>query len=196
MNDLSRFDRLPIVIAIAGPNGAGKTTFYHSHVAPAGLRFVNADILAHELSVPPYDAARLAGELRKVLVAKQESFAFETVFSDPVGEKVGFLEETARNGFEVVLCFVGISGPEQSIERVAMRVSQGGHDVPDEKLRARYPRTMQNLREACARLPHVLIYDNSDLRTPYRHVATFENGAPTHLAEAVPEWLRAIVAES
>lgn len=195
MNDLSRFDRRPIVVGIAGPNGAGKTTFYHSHVASAGLRFVNADVLAHELSVHPYDAARLAAELRKALVAKRESLAFETVFSDPVGEKVSFFEETARNGFEVVLCFVGIDGPEQSIERVAMRVSQGGHDVPDEKLRARFPRTMQNLREACLRLPHVLIYDNSDLSTPYRHVATFENGALTHLAGAIPEWLRAIVHE-
>lgn len=195
MNDLSRFDRRPIVVAIAGPNGAGKTTFYYSHVAPAGLRFVNADVLAHELTIPPYDAARLAGELRKTLVARKESFAFETVFSDPVGDKVGFLEETVGQGFEVVLCFIGLSGPQQSIERVAMRVSQGGHDVPDEKLLARYPRTMQNLREACSRLPHVLIYDNSDLGTPYRHVATFEHAKRTSLAEAVPTWLRSIMEE-
>lgn len=196
MNDLIRLDRRPIVIAIAGPNGAGKTTFYQSHIAPAVLRFVNADVLAHELTIPPYDAARLAGELRKTLVARKESFAFETVFSDPVGEKVSFLEQTVRQGFEVVLCFVGLSGPQQSMERVAMRVSQGGHDVPDEKLLARYPRTMQNLREACSRLPHVLIYDNSDLSMPYRHVATFEHAKLISLAEVIPSWLQSIVDES
>jgi predicted ABC-type ATPase len=42
-------DRRPMIVALAGPNGAGKTTFYHAHLQPAALRFVNADVLAHEL---------------------------------------------------------------------------------------------------------------------------------------------------
>ena len=44
--DFAEFDRRPILVAIAGPNGAGKTTYYHAHLASAGLRFVNADVLA------------------------------------------------------------------------------------------------------------------------------------------------------
>jgi predicted ABC-type ATPase len=44
--DVSEYDQRPIVVAIAGPNGAGKTTFFHSHLAAAGMRFVNADVLA------------------------------------------------------------------------------------------------------------------------------------------------------
>lgn len=133
----SPLDQRPIVVALAGPNGAGKTTFYYPHLQPAGLRFVNADILARELNLDPYAAANLAASLRRELVNQRESFVFETVFSDPVGEKLTFLKEVARSGYTVLLCFVGISGPKVSEERVAMRVSQHGHDVPTSKLLAR-----------------------------------------------------------
>ncbi|MSR57965.1 MAG: hypothetical protein EXS05_09855 [Planctomycetaceae bacterium] len=194
MIDFAELDRRPIIVAIAGPNGAGKTTFFYAHLASAGLRFVNADVLADELATAPYAAARLAASLRQALVQRRESFVFETVFSDPVGDKLAFLEETARCGYEVVLCYIGLSSARQSSERVAMRVSQGGHDVPDEKLRSRFPRTLDNLREAIVRLPHVLVYDNSDLHVPYRQVAVFDHGKPRQLQEPIPDWLRSLIA--
>jgi predicted ABC-type ATPase len=188
--DLSAYDQRPIVIAIAGPNGAGKSTFFHAHLAAAGLRFVNADVLAAELALSPYEAARVADALRRELLKAGESFVFETVFSDPVGDKVAFLEDAARRGYVVVLCYIGLAGPEQSTGRVAMRVAQGGHDVPDDKLLARFPRTLGNLQAALGRLPHVLIYDNSDLGTPFRQVAAFDHGQLRELREPVPDWLR------
>jgi predicted ABC-type ATPase len=191
--EFAEWDRRPILVAIAGPNGAGKTTFFHAHLAWAGLRFVNADVLAAELAVGPYEAARLGHALRRALVERGESFVFETVFSDPVGDKVAFLEEAVGRGYTVVLCFIGLSGPDQSAERVAMRVSQGGHDVPDDKLWSRFPRTLVNLQAAIAQLPHVLIYDNSDLNVPYRQVAVFDHGKRRHLQEPIPDWLRPIL---
>ena len=51
--------------------------FFHAHLASAGLRFVNADVLAAELAVGPYEAARLADALRRALVERGESFVFE-----------------------------------------------------------------------------------------------------------------------
>jgi predicted ABC-type ATPase len=191
--DFAHFDQRPAVIAIAGPNGAGKTTFYHAHLAAAGLHFVNADVLSQELATDPYDAARLADALRRELIRRGESFVFETVFSDPVGDKVAFLEEAARAGYLVVLCYIGIESSAVSAQRVAMRVSQGGHDVPDEKLRDRFPRTLANLGQAIRRLPHVLIYDNSDLSRPFRQVAIFEGGQLRSLSEEVPGWLEPFV---
>jgi predicted ABC-type ATPase len=183
-------DQRPVIVALAGPNGAGKTTFYHAHIQPAALRFVNPDVLARELDLDPCAAAVVAGGLRRELVKQRESFVFETVFSDPVGDKLAFLKEAAQAGYTVVLCFIGISGPEVSEERVAMRVSQGGHDVPPEKLIARYPRTMTNLQTAIRELPHVFIFDNDDLRTPFRRVAVFRNGQRVSLNQPAPEWLK------
>ncbi len=113
--------------------------------------------------------------------------------SDPVGDKVGFLEEAARSGHIVVLCYIGLANADLSSQRVAMRVSQGGHDVPDDKLITRFPRTLDNLRLAIQRLPHVLIYDNSDLSLPYRQIAVFDHGQPRHLLEPVPAWLQLLI---
>jgi predicted ABC-type ATPase len=188
----SPFDTRPIIVALAGPNGAGKTTFYGAHLARAGLRFVNADELARELAVDAYEAAKVAKNVREALVEQRESFVFETVFSDPVGEKLEFLKRASALGYTVVLCFIGLESPELSGERVGMRVMQGGHDVPSEKLAARYPRTMVNLRRAIRELPHVLVFDNSDLARPLRKVAEFMNGAPLEFPEPAPPWLRRV----
>ena len=137
---LAPLDARPVIAALAGPNGAGKTIFYHAHLRQTGLPFINADVLARGLNLDPYAAARMADVLRREFVARRASFVFETVFSDPVEDKLSFLRETAGSGYTVVLCYIGISGPDVSEVRVAMRVSQGGHDVATEKLRSRVPR--------------------------------------------------------
>ncbi len=185
----SPLDRRPIIVALAGPNGAGKTTFYHAHLQAAGLRLVNADVIARELKIDSYKAAGFAASIRQELLRQRESFVFETVFSDPVGDKLSFLKQTAQTGYTVILCFIGISGPTISEERVAMRVSQGGHDVPTEKLLARHPRIMTNLKAAIRELPHVWIFDNDDLRTPFRLAAICEEGRLTKLHRPIPRWL-------
>jgi predicted ABC-type ATPase len=189
----SPLDQRPIVVALAGPNGAGKTTFYYAHLQPAGLRFVNADLLARELNIDPYEAAAVATSIREELIRQRESFVFETVFSDPVGGKLSFLSDAAAAGYTVLLCFIGTSGPEVSEERVAMRVSQGGHDVPSDKLVSRYPRILKNLRKALRTLPHVWVFDNDDLRSPFRLVAVCEGGRLVKLHRPVPVWLRSLL---
>jgi predicted ABC-type ATPase len=189
----SPLDQRPVVVALAGPNGAGKTTFYHAHLSRAALRFIDPDALAKALDMNPYDAARVAAELRGEFVRQRVSFVFETVFSDPAGDKLTFLRDAVRNGYTVLLCFIGISSPSVSEERVAMRISQGGHDVPADKLVARFPRTLANLGTAIRELPHVWVFDNDDLRTPYRQVAVFEGGSPTSLKEPIPSWLKPLL---
>lgn len=123
-----------------------------------------------------------------------DSFVLETVFSDPVGDKLHFLKNAAQSGYTVVLCFIGLSGPETSEQRVAMRVSQGGHDVPSEKLISRFPRTLANLQAAIRELPYVLIFDNDDLVTPFRKAAAIERGRLVWAADPVPAWLGTFLA--
>jgi predicted ABC-type ATPase len=186
-------DRRPVVVALAGPNGTGKTTFYEAHLKASGLRFLNADILAGELGLDAYQAAEVAARLRQEFVSQGESFVFETVFSDPVGDKLAFLKQAAQQGCAVIMCFIGLADSDRSEERVAMRVTQGGHDVPTGKLAARFSRTMTNLKQAIRELPCVFVFDNDDLRTPFRLAAIFQNGRRTFLAKSVPSWLDAVL---
>jgi predicted ABC-type ATPase len=183
-------DQRPAILALAGPNGAGKSTFHQAFLSESALRFINADELARELDLDPYAAAEVAARLRRELVERRESFVFETVFSDPVGEKVAFLKRAAESGYAVVVCYIGLDSAATSDARVAMRVSQGGHDVPPEKLPPRYERSLANLERAVEQLPLVFVYDNSDLGTPYRLLAQFERAKAVWIAPRPPAWYR------
>jgi putative transposase len=114
--------------------------------------------------------------LRRTLVWRCESFAFETFFSDPVGDKVEFLEDAKRQGYQAVVVFIRLDNAETSKQRVAMRVMKGGHDVPDEKLEQRFERMLANLDRAIKLLLLVVVFDNSDLRHPYRLEAMYQDG--------------------
>lgn len=111
------------------------------------------------------------------------------MFSDPVGDKLAFLQRASAAGYTVGLCFVGLSSVHVSETRVTMRVSQGGHDVPTTKLASRFPRSLANLSRAIAEIPHVLVHDNDDLGHPYRLLAEFANGQPLARAARWPRWL-------
>ena len=151
--------------------------------------FVNADDIAREAGLDLATPGGVVTEIRKELVRQRESFIFESALSDPVGEMVSFLRDAAASEYTVVMCYIGISGADVSDARVAMRVSQGGHDVPAEKLPARYARSLANLKRATRDLPIVLVFDNDDLCTPYRRVAMYENGARSFVAKPVPKWV-------
>ena len=186
------FDARPIIVVLAGPNGAGKSTFHDAFLSNTGLRFVNPDDIAHVTGMGAYDAANLAEALRQELVAAGESFIFETVLSDPVGAKIRFLTDARARGYHVVVCFIGLDSAATSDERVAMRVLQGGHDVPIEKVRDRYARSLENLGLAILKLPLVWVYDNSDLGNPFRKIAEFEGGHVVHEYPQMPAWFDAV----
>ena len=133
-------------------------------------------------------AAELANRLRQELVKQRESFVFEIVLSDPVSDEVDLLAKAAAQGYPVVMVFIGIDDPEISERRVAMRVLRGGHDVPAEKPSKGFPRTMKNLARAIRKLPHGLVFDNTDLADPFRKVAEFREGKAVSLHEPVPAW--------
>jgi predicted ABC-type ATPase len=189
----SALERRPVIVALAGPNGAGKSTFYDANLASIGLHFVNADVLAKSLRMDAYAAAALADSLRRQLVERRESFIFETVFSDPVGDKLKLLRDAEGLGYTVLLIFIGLADARLSDQRVAMRASTGGHDVPSAKLVERFPRVMQNLKRALSELSDVLVYDHSDVDVGYRLVASREGGKKIELVLPTPRWLQVLL---
>ena len=183
----------PCLVVIAGPNGAGKSTFFDVFLRRTGLRFVNADLIARAIApdapeAAAYAAAAAADAERRALVSRGESFVMETVFSDPSGDKLAFLHDAQARGYRVVFLFVGLASPELSQARVIQRVAAGGHDVPDEKLFARYPRTLANAAKALAFVDLAKVYDNSDARRPFRPLAQLESGLLIARHEPLPAW--------
>lgn len=193
----------PVLLAIAGPNGAGKTTFFEVTLEEKlRIPFVNADRIARTLPRlgrlgPPDEVAfRAAALMREQLVASRVSFCMETVFSDPVGDKLAFFRRAQKAGYFVAMIFVGLASAELSARRVAQRVADGGHDVPADRLRERYPRVLANLRAALRQLDLVVVLDNSEVADVYREIAVYEGGEEAWVARPLPDWFKRVRSKS
>ena len=171
---------------IAGCNGAGKTTASFT-VLPEMLdchEFVNADEIARGLSpFHPEGVAIQAGRLmieRVIQLLKEgETFAFETTLS--TRSYVKLIQQAQRRGYFVTLLFFSLATPEQAVQRVAKRVSQGGHNIPTDVIYRRFESGLANLFNLYMPIvDYWALYDNSNI--PTRHIASGERGkAPTIL---------------
>ena len=138
------------IIIIAGPNGAGKTTFA-KHFLPKEahtFHFINADLIAAGLAPfnpesVSFKAARLMLNELDEYTKAGESFAFETTLSG--AHYLQRIQEWKNLGYIIKLWFIALSSPELAISRVAERVVQGGHNIPEEVIRRRYKAGLENL---------------------------------------------------
>lgn len=155
------------ILIVAGPNGAGKTTFARTFLAPLKdqVRFINADYIAAGLS--PFDPEMMAVRAGKVMLEEVEScfqrgdnFAIETTLSGR-----GYLKHIKRwreAGYQVTLMFLSINDVNISIERVARRVAQGGHNIPVPVIQRRFKAGLALLHSDYRHVvDEWLLYDNS-----------------------------------
>lgn len=177
----------PVLHLIAGPNGAGKSTLFELVIEPVThLEFVNADVIAAERwpedpAGHAYEAAELAAARRSELLEARTSFATETVFSHT--SKLDLVKAAVAAGYLVTLHVVVV--PEDlAVARVANRVENAGHDVPEDKVRSRYQRLWRFVAEAIGVVDVAHVYDNSSASAPFRWVASFERGVAT----TTPDW--------
>lgn len=131
------------IIVIAGPNGAGKTTFAREFLPQEAQCpvFVNADLIAAGLSpfspeLAAFKAGRLMLQEMDEHAARGDSFAFETTLSGRV--YAHRMQLWQQQGYLVSLYFLKLQSPELAIARVAERVRQGGHNVPEPVIRRRF----------------------------------------------------------
>lgn len=157
----------PKCYIIAGPNGAGKTTFAMKYLPKiAGcMSFVNADEIARGLSPLNMNAALL--QASKIFlnaieshIARKEDFAFETTLSGRT--YLQRIKDWRKEGWHVELFYLYLPNPESSAMRVEFRVKQGGHDIPQDAILRRYPRSVANLFEYAEICDNVTCYDNSE----------------------------------
>jgi predicted ABC-type ATPase len=159
------------VIIIAGPNGAGKTTFAREFLPnEAGCPiFVNADLIAAGLSpFAPEQAAIRAGRIMLEEIAEHvrrfEDFAFETTLAGRSYSQM--IPRWQAAGYSVNMMFLKLDSAELAVQRVATRVSQGGHNVAESVVRRRFLKGWKNFNEIYRRIVDQWQVYNSSAETP------------------------------
>jgi len=201
----------PVLYVLAGVNGAGKSSIGGHVLTREGLDWFNPDTFARELiDATGCDQETANGHawaegVRRLddAVATGRSYAFETTLGGrTIAEKI----QAAIRTHDVIIWFCGLDSPESHLRRVQARVSRGGHDIPQTKIRARYPKALRNLIALMPDLAHLSVYDNSvdvaiddDVPDPVL-VLEMEAG---HLVQpsatnrtallATPDWAKALV---
>lgn len=157
---------LPRVIVFAGPNGAGKSTHADAFLAELGITtFVNADFIARGLSgnhteAVAFEAGRIMLRRLRQLADTGEEFAFESTLSSRTFAP--FLADLKVRDYRVILYYFALSSATLAVRRVRARVTLGGHGVPDEVVRRRFSRSVNNFFNLYAPLADIwTVYDNS-----------------------------------
>jgi len=147
----------PIVLVFAGPNGSGKSTI--ARQLPHYGVYVNADDLKKEYALTDIEAAQKAEALRNKLIEKKADFTFETVLSTE--RNLLLLQRAKESNYEVQCIYVLTCDAGINAARVMGRVIEGGHDVPEDKIRSRYAKALRLLPQVIDASDKMLIYDNS-----------------------------------
>lgn len=181
--------RAPLVVVIAGPNGAGKSTTASRLLQDALMvtEFVNADPIAMGLSAfRPASVAIAAGRVMlarmKTLARAREDFAFETTLASR--SFAPWLASLRASGYRMHLAFLSLSDPDLAVARVAERVRQGGHDVPEAVVRRRFTVGLRNFFALYQGISDTWqMFDNSAMAGP-RLIASGRAGQRAHVVDA------------
>ena len=167
-NDKIFADNSKHLILVAGPNGSGKTTLIANMYKSGNLQlnYLNADLFA----ISKFNS--IEDELKKNIssmyytmdlvnkyIKNGKSFCYETVMSHP--SKIDLIKKAKENGYKITSIFVYTQNPEINIQRVKLRVMQGGHDVSPEKIKSRYYRSLELSKQLESVSDVILRYDNS-----------------------------------
>lgn len=139
-------------------------------------------------------ATILADFIREMLIARQQSFSFESVFSHP--SKIGILKEAQEKGFKNYLYFIATDNPELNQKRVRDRVLQGGHDVPPDKIISRYFRCLENVRQTFPYLYRGFFFDSTESTRYLAEYHSVKQELILHVPdEELPDWFRKYILE-
>lgn len=152
----------PEIIVFAGPNGSEKTTV--TKLAKIIEPYINADEIKRTNYCSDLEAAQLAEKMREECVSRNKSFTFETVLSTDRNLKL--LQKAKGKGYFIRCIYVLTCNPDINVSRVESRAVNGGHSVPEDKIRSRYEKALALIPELVKVCDVLHVYDNSTL--PFR----------------------------
>ncbi|CBZ02589.1 zeta toxin family protein [Clostridium botulinum] len=186
---------MPTYTIFAGVNGAGKTSIYQSiyYNENKDEKRINTDEMVaiigswkdNNLQIK---CAREAVKLIKQYILEQISFNQETTLSGKsIIKNIKFAKE---KGFYIIMNYIGVEDPEVAKERVKIRVSKGGHGIPDKDIERRYYDSLNNLNNVIEMCDEVNIYDNTEV---LREIIYLKNDKIVWRDKKIPNWANNIL---
>jgi predicted ABC-type ATPase len=167
-------------------------------LAPKGINLLNADIIASTIDPENpekvgYEAASVAEQIREELLQQGISFCFETVFSHV--SKIDFVAKARALGYEIILVYIHLDTSDLNEARVYQRVTEGGHNVPVNKIHSRIPRTMKHIAAVLPLANEARLLDNSDRDNPFQQLASVKLDRREWINNPLPPWAEEILRE-
>jgi predicted ABC-type ATPase len=155
------------------------------------LRYIDKKLFVLDAHlVDSYLASYVATYIRNgLLLLNKKDFIFtiETVMSHE--SKLDFMRAARERGYRIYLYYISTSSPEINVGRVATRVLSGGHNVPEDKIKSRYERSLRNLHEAILLSDRAYIFDNSE--SSHKWIAEYDGatGELRYKEDEIPQWV-------
>jgi predicted ABC-type ATPase len=195
-----------LILVLAGVNGAGKSSIGGANLRANGQDWYNPDEIAREMRLrfPEKRPQEIDSQVwheglnrLRHAISTNTNFAFETTLGG--NSMTAALLDAIAAGAAVKVWYCGLETPELHIERVAARVTRGGHDIPEKKIRERYVSSMRNLCRLAPGLDKLAVYDNSmPLGTNglpgVRELVLVESGKIMRLDKDMPSWAKPVAA--
>ena len=147
----------PKILVYAGPNGSGKSTITKGQ--PITGVYVNADDIKHHRGCTDLEAAIEAEAIRENFLSLKKNFTFETVLS--TDRNLILLKKAKKLGYSIHVVFVLTADVELNVKRVKTRQIKGGHDVPEDKIRSRYKKSLLMIKRLAKTTDFLIIVDNT-----------------------------------
>ena len=185
---------MPTLHIVAGPNGSGKSTLTRSRRF-GEARVIGPDAIAHRIAPDDLESAsvaagREAARERSAGISGGRTLVVETTLAGKTAFRV--MEQAKVAGYRVELHYISVNSVDQALDRIANRVVQGGHDVPEVDVRRRFARSPANLPATIVRSDIARLYDNASAEEPHREVAILASGSHW-FAENSPGWVYAAI---
>lgn len=181
----------PIMYIFAGNNGSGKSTIRNLIIDKIGIETnIDPDGIARHLD--PFnpesqraEAGRLAIKLARDCIKNQRSFSVETTLAGKTFLKR--IKKARENGFEITMFYLGLEDVQQNIERVVLRVRNGGHHIPKEDILKRHVKSKENLLQNLSLIDNLIVMDNSH----YNGEVVLEayNNSISYESNELPKWV-------
>lgn len=179
-------NNFPTYTILAGSNGAGKSTL--RSFMNLTDKVIDPDLIARVNKMNEFEAGRFAvNEIRNCFKNK-ESFVQETTLASSLSSNIDLAK---LQGYKIELIYIAIDSPERAISNIQDRVLKGLHNIPEDIVRKRFPKTYKNLISVSERVDNVFVFDNSN--NNYLKVLCVEDRTLLYKNENTPKWLNTTI---